>query len=551
MLRRLTLYLLLVLLISPAVAQSPQAVLFSKTLLSATADNSPHPSMLADMPLYQKHTGVLVLLPDPTDSDQLAESAFQHNALADLLSGSAEPGSGLFALTGNYAALQQILQQRELLFWQLPLWTLIINFCSAFVLLLLHNKQRDKSLYSWLITCALLGNMYFMQQLSSIDLSPLLINLCVCAWLYTLSRLSMLTQNQHQTRTVTVLVASAMGVHLLAAMANSPPLASVSTAIYSLVLLTLSMRGLLWRSHVVDKASTVLLAAVALVLVSVVADSVILLSGFSLASHPGMQLQLAPITQILSVLAALYFLVNQHADTQSELISLNTSLDQRVQSAGEELQTRYQQLLKDSLDASSMRERKRIYQSIHEDLSDKLLQLIYSANDKETADLARTALAELRDTRSLTPDHTRALEDVLADVRSELQQRCDQANMALNWQQEAQLQHVQLNARQSSALSRTLREAFSNLLKHAKADSVYVQFIAGQNARLSYHVRDNGTGLPTDYKPGRGLVNMRNRIRELGGTLSISTPASGGTELIFTLPLEQTESAQLSWTTTP
>lgn len=510
----------------------PHAVLFSRSLLPESPGSGTDTAQWPGAPVYQKHTGVLVLLDDGDPT-----------ALPRALTESVGADTDLNALVGHYPSLQQVLQQRELLFWQLPLWTLIINFCSAFVLLLLHNKQADMPQSSWLIACALLGNMYFIQQLSSIDLPPLLINLCICAWLYVLCRLGRATRRLPSSRLLVWLLSAALVLQVLTSFASSASVAHLPVMVYSACLLVINTRVLVSEKRRLDQGSKVLLSAVNLVLITVIADQMMLLSAFELAAHPGMQLQLVPFAQIVGVLAALYFLVNQHADTQRELRNLNESLDARVKSATEELQARYQQLVKDALDAASMRERKSIYQSIHEDLSDKLLQLFYSAKDTDTADLARTALAELRDSRSLTPDHKRLLVDVLADAHTEIQQRCDQAGVDLQWQQDARLADCLVNARQSSAVSRTLREAFSNLFKHARASRVMVELTINADAQLTYTVNDNGVGMVSNTRPGRGLVNMQNRIRELGGSMTFSAPASGGTTLVFTLPLDGQETA--------
>lgn len=510
----------------------PHALLFSRSLLPELPGSGTDTAQWHDAPVYQRHTGILVLL---DDSDR--------TALQRALTESVGADTDINALVGYYPSLQQVLQQRELLFWQLPLWTMIINFCSAFVLLLLHNRHSDMPQSSWLIACALLGNMYFIQQLSSIDLPPLLINLSICVWLYFLSRLGHETRRQAPHRGLDWLLSAVLVMQVFAALADSTFVSALIVMLYSASLLVMNTRAPVFLQPGLDQGSKVLLSAVCLLMMTVIADQALQISNVELAAHPGMQLQLVPFAQIAGVLAALYFLVNQHADTQRELQNLNASLDARVKSATEELQARYQQLVKDALDAASMRERKNIYQSIHEDLSDKLLQLFYSAKDKNTADLARTALAELRDSRSITPDHKRLLVDVLADARTEIQQRCDQAGIDLKWLQDARLAECLVNARQSSAVNRTLREAFSNLFKHAKASQVMVELTINADSQLTYSVNDNGVGMVANTRPGRGLVNMQNRIRELGGSLTFSSPASGGTTLLFTLPLDEHETA--------
>jgi signal transduction histidine kinase len=54
-------------------------------------------------------------------------------------------------------------------------------------------------------------------------------------------------------------------------------------------------------------------------------------------------------------------------------------------------------------------------------------------------------------------------------------------------------------------------------------------------------VRDDGWGLPADARPGVGLVSMRRRAEELGGSLNLTSPVGedgAGTVVTARLPLE-------------
>ncbi|MDO9520776.1 MAG: hypothetical protein Q7L19_11245 [Pseudohongiella sp.] len=426
--------------------------------------------------IHQARTGSLVLLADQSD-DIFLQSP-----------GNIPPHEIVY---GNYAVLQKILQQRELLFWQIPLWTVCVNLMSALVLFLVSLKQSDLPLFRLLLAIALTGNFYFLPQLAPDSFPFMLVPPGIMIWVYLLYRLMQDTKRL--------------------------------------------------QSDAPDRASQFLGYAVKLLLALFLVDCVFIALDLNLPNHPGMTPQLVPLGQLFGITAALYFLVSRHAETGLELENLNVSLDQRVKLASAELQERYAQLKQDALDTASMKERKNIYQSIHEDLGDKLLQLIYSATVPETADLARSALAELRDSRNLLPDQHRPLEDLLADARNEIQIRCDQAGLMLTWQQLYPEQTVLLSARQCSALSRTLREAISNLLKHAHAKSASVSIDILSDSVLVYRVQDDGSGMVSSTRPGRGLLNMQNRIRELGGSLTISAAKSGGTVLEFRFPLSTSE----------
>lgn len=460
-------------------------------------------------------------------------------------------------LTADYYTQQRIAQQRELLFYTLPLWAIVLNLVATVILLVVWQRQRSIAQFNWLIGISLTGNGYFLDALTDGRIDSVLVDSLMAAWLYFLSRLLYNYPTAIMQRWLTALPILALLLYGFTNMLGMPRLHGAVTGLYCLFLLLMSSHqiGLRLQQPLTPKLSLVF--GVWFIAVLGVIDWIILASGFSLPEHPDMQLHLVAIGQIAGVFAALYFLVARHAQNQQQLEALNASLDQRVHAAEAELEDRYRMLTQDALDAAAIRERQSIYHSIHEDLGDKLLQLIYSAGSKETADLARSALAELRDSRKLHPDQNRLLADILADALSEIQTRCDQAGLTLHWRVDESVHSCFLNARQESALTRTLREALSNLLKHAQASAVAIEFILappdrGQDSLpqgLTYTVTDNGKGIADNHRPGRGLVNMRNRMRELGGSVQISpappidgaqqsaNSSSCGTRLIFTLPL--------------
>jgi signal transduction histidine kinase len=82
------------------------------------------------------------------------------------------------------------------------------------------------------------------------------------------------------------------------------------------------------------------------------------------------------------------------------------------------------------------------------------------------------------------------------------------------------------------ALYRIVQEALNNVLKHARATSVRVQ-LEFDAAQVQISVADDGSGFDPAAAPagaGRslGLISMRERAAEIGGTLTIhSTPGSG------------------------
>jgi signal transduction histidine kinase len=50
-------------------------------------------------------------------------------------------------------------------------------------------------------------------------------------------------------------------------------------------------------------------------------------------------------------------------------------------------------------------------------------------------------------------------------------------------------------------------------------------------------VADNGTGIPSSAPHGVGMVSMRERTDELGGTFRVLERDGGGTRLVVRLPI--------------
>ncbi|HKP20938.1 MAG TPA: hypothetical protein VJT68_05445, partial [Thermoleophilaceae bacterium] len=78
-------------------------------------------------------------------------------------------------------------------------------------------------------------------------------------------------------------------------------------------------------------------------------------------------------------------------------------------------------------------------------------------------------------------------------------------------------------------------EGLANVAKYASASTARLQ-VAAQGTRLTAVVVDDGIG-GADMTRGTGLQGLADRVEALGGTLSVSSPAGGGTRLAAAIPL--------------
>ena len=183
-------------------------------------------------------------------------------------------------------------------------------------------------------------------------------------------------------------------------------------------------------------------------------------------------------------------------------------------------------------------ERERIARDLHDvlghtlsvivlksELASKLVEHDPARAKSEMADVeqtARTALAEVR--QAIGGYRSNGLVAELAQARATL----ETAGITVECEQVP----VQLPATQESVLSLAVREAVTNVVRHAHAARCRLELKTNDGVcRLS--IQDDGLG---GFQPeGNGLTGMRQRVEALGGTLKRET--QGGTRLHITLPL--------------
>lgn len=85
------------------------------------------------------------------------------------------------------------------------------------------------------------------------------------------------------------------------------------------------------------------------------------------------------------------------------------------------------------------------------------------------------------------------------------------------------------------AAYRIVSEALANVIRHARASRCAVRVAV--DAALTVTVTDDGIGMSPDHRPGVGLRSMRERASEVGGTLDLDVPDTGGTRVSVRLPL--------------
>jgi signal transduction histidine kinase len=81
----------------------------------------------------------------------------------------------------------------------------------------------------------------------------------------------------------------------------------------------------------------------------------------------------------------------------------------------------------------------------------------------------------------------------------------------------------------------TVREALTNVARHAQASSVRVSVELHEGV-LRLVVRDDGVGISALAERGHGLENMSVRAGRLGGSMALEPEDGAGTRLVWTVP---------------
>jgi len=147
-----------------------------------------------------------------------------------------------------------------------------------------------------------------------------------------------------------------------------------------------------------------------------------------------------------------------------------------------------------------------------------------AAEIAEVERTARTALTEVRE--AIGGYRARGLQAEVDMARMTL----DAAGVVLTCETVPPV----LKAREETALSLSVREAVTNIVRHAGATECAMRFASAPDGFLRLEVEDNGGR--TVLQEGNGLRGMRARVEELGGRFKIERGAVSGTRLVIELP---------------
>lgn len=196
------------------------------------------------------------------------------------------------------------------------------------------------------------------------------------------------------------------------------------------------------------------------------------------------------------------------------------------------------QAQQENVGLAAVAERERIARDLHDVLGHTLSVIVLKSElagrlverdpvraAAEIADVertARTALAEVRE--AIGGYRSKGLNAEVEQARLTLQA----AGVTLR----CETRPPALRAREETVLSLAVREAVTNIVRHAHATECTIRFATAVDGFCSLEVEDNGAR--AIEREGNGLRGMRERVQELGGRFRIDSER--GTRLLIEVP---------------
>ena len=142
----------------------------------------------------------------------------------------------------------------------------------------------------------------------------------------------------------------------------------------------------------------------------------------------------------------------------------------------------------------------------------------------EIHDIARQALAEVR---TAVQGYRVGGGGGLRHELDGIERALEAGGIALTLEGRPEALASHLDAAHEGVLALAIREAVTNVIRHARASRCWVSFLS-EGGRYGVEVRDDGKGFSGSR--GHGLRGMRSRVESLGGVMALGS-GDGGTRL--------------------
>lgn len=204
-------------------------------------------------------------------------------------------------------------------------------------------------------------------------------------------------------------------------------------------------------------------------------------------------------------------------------------------------------------EVAALQERRRINFELHDGILQSLATLILRLEGcgRRLSDSQKELADELRSLEDLTRDSMKQIRQFLSGRQTSplvagtlLEKLREEAEflhdgMGLDVILESDPDDLELPPDTEREVYYVLREALTNVTRHSHASKVEIQ-LKQRNGTLEGSLTDNGVGFSRDHvknATGFGLSGMEQRIKEIGGELTVKSTPGQGTNLSFEISL--------------
>ncbi len=152
------------------------------------------------------------------------------------------------------------------------------------------------------------------------------------------------------------------------------------------------------------------------------------------------------------------------------------------------------------------------------------------------SDFTKSTIIELRDTIWAMNTNEFTFEDLRSRIFNFIEKaKSAKEDIQFKFLVDDSLNTVKFSSIVGINLYRTIQEAVNNAVKYAEATEIEV-IISNQNDQIKIEIQDNGKGFDVETIDfGNGLHNMKKRIEEVGGAITINSLVKKGTTISILL----------------
>lgn len=199
------------------------------------------------------------------------------------------------------------------------------------------------------------------------------------------------------------------------------------------------------------------------------------------------------------------------------------------------------------------KERNRISRDMHDDLGSGLTKIAIlsevvkkqlSEPEKARQQLenisqsSRELVDNLQDIIWVLNPKNDTLENLASYIREYALKFFEPFNIETHFLYPEKFTYIKLSEEARRNIFLTVKETFNNICKHAWCNNVTVN-IGVNNGRITMTIKDDGKGFDLNHTRefGNGLINMKNRIEQIGGKFEIHSETGMGTDIKMAIPV--------------